>query len=211
MKIGKFSAFMVIVLLSTNCTTAIKRSRIVTEIPSYQQEIESLMQDYVKDINSKNWISAKNHHYISKCNADSISARAKFLKYAYDGRLSSRLDLESLEFQTRKITKEHLEFALFHFNFQLEIDISSVPFSNAQLKENYINGLRHTFGKDIIVRFTDDNSIQAGNLKQTLLAVNNHNSDCPDWKIIEFSDASQAYLDAVFDMDTASLIAAHQR
>lgn len=211
MRIGKSFALIIIILLSVSCTTSIKRSRIVTETPLYQQEIEGLMQTYVAAINSQNWISASNQHYIARCKADSISARAKFFKYSYDGRLNSKLALESLDFQTRKIAKEHIELALFTFRFQLDVDISSVPYSNAQLKENYINGLRHVFGKDIIVRFTDDNSIQAGNLRQTLLAVNNHNSDCPDWKIMEFSDASQAYLDAVFDIDTASLIAAHQR
>ena len=211
MRIGKLSALILITLLASHCTPTIKRSRIVTAPPSYEQEIESLMQDYLADLNAKNWISASNQHYIARCKADSITARAKFLKYFYDGRLSSRLDLESLEFQTRKITKEHLEFALFHFNFQLEINISSVPYSNAQLKENYINGLRHTYGADIIVRFTDDNSIQVGQLSQTLLAVKNQQSDCPDWKIMEFTEASQAYLDAVFDLDTTSLIAANQR
>lgn len=211
MQIGKLSALILLILIASHCTPTIKRSRIVTAPPSYEQEIESLMQDYLADLNAKNWISASNQHYIARCKADSITARAKFLKYFYDGRLNSKLALESLDFQTRKIAKEHIELALFTFSFQLDVDISSVPYSNAQLKENYINGLRHTYGADIIVRFTDDNSIQVGQLSQTLLAVKNHQSDCPDWKIMEFSDASQAYLDTVFDIDTASLIAAHQR
>lgn len=211
MRIGKSFALIIIILLSVSCTTSIKRSRIVTETPLYQQEIEGLMQTYVAAINSQNWINASNQHYIARCSADFLSARAKFFKYSYDGRLNSKLALESLDFQTRKITKEHLQLALFTFSFQLDIDISSLPYNNAQLKENYINGLRHTFGADIIVRFTDDNSIQVGQLSQTLLAVKNQQSDCPDWKIMEFTEASQAYLDAVFDLDTTSLIAAHQR
>ena len=105
MRIGKSFALIIIILLSVSCTTSIKRSRIVTETPLYQQEIEGLMQTYVAAINSQNWISASNQHYIARCSTDSLSAKAKFFKYSYDGRLNSKLALESLDFQTRKITK----------------------------------------------------------------------------------------------------------
>ncbi len=50
--------------------------------------------------------------------------------------------------------------------------------------------LRHTFGAEIIVSFTNDNSIQVVNLTQAWLAVSNHNSACSDWKIMEFPDVS---------------------
>lgn len=204
-------SLLFLVVLLSNCNPNVNRSRIAIQTPSHQEEIKTLIQKYVAAINAQDWIYALNKHYIARCDADSITARARYLKYFRDGRLTSSMKLESLEFETSKISTDDLEFVLFSYTFQLDIEISKVPYSNAQLKKNYLSGLRHLYGEDISVSDTDDNSIQVGNLTKRLLAVNNHRSDCPGWKIAEFTDASSNYFDTVFDIDVSNLVAANRR
>lgn len=211
MRIGKFSVLVIVILLFNSCGPNTKWSRIVIEVPSYEQEIQTLLQNYVAAINAQDWINALNQRYIARCNADSVMARTRYLKYFQDGRLTSSMELESLDFETHKISTGDLEFSLFNFTFKLDIEISEVPYSNAQLKENYLAGLRHLYGADISISDTDDNSIQVGNLTQTLLAVNNYDTDCQGWKIVSFTDASKYYFDTVFDIDISNLIASNQR
>ena len=211
MRIGKFSVLVIITFLLNSCNPNIKRSRIVIQKPSYQEEIKTVIRDYVGAINTKDWISATNQYYIAKCNADSISARAKFLQYFQDGRLTSRMGLESLDFETKKIRGDGVEIALFNFAFKLDIDISQVPYSNAQLKENYLNQLKYSYGDDITIYHTDENKIRVGNLNQKLLAIHKFSSTCSNWKIMEYTDASKAYVNAIFDLDITTAIASHQR
>jgi|GEM_PF-3819898 len=206
-----FIPLVYLLLLLSSCNPYTSRSKIVQEVPSHQEAIQTLLQNYVAAINSQDWISALNQHYIAKCNADSISARAKFLEYFRDGRLTSRMELESLDFETKKILGGGVEFALFNFTFKLDIDFSRVPYSNIQLKENYLNSLKYSHGDDITIYDTNENKIRVGNLNQKLLAVHQLSNSCSNWKIMEYTDASKAYMEAIFDLDITAAIASNQR